>query len=423
MLFRSGRSSRKRANAEGKHRPWTVTSVCLSDKNCSKVPTADVKETLLKAGLGCKKIQFNSDDNLMEKICSNEKDENNEYIGFPQLKDCGGFELLRCQANSRSLTVIDCPWTVKSLKKFLGTQAKIYIRPIQRNLCTEPLTVETVDAEVTEACINCGQMIPVKNLRSHCQESCQGTQLQIDNTVETTITGAEMTVTTVTVDTAPAANLVYETDSIVYVTSDVTNREVVTQAGENNLQPQLDLQSANADMAVNHLDDNNDSALDLQSANVETVVQHAIEHLISHNIDNPVEMLRYLQSVLVTGRKLDIDTTDDIITGETNFINIDRHNILETAFDEIKVITNPRLTLEVQFYDEVSSGGLFYKLERSDTLKYRLTDRRYIAYTVLKTGVKPNENKQIKVLNNSNLTYQLNFNTNVCNIYVNEFIP
>ncbi|XP_052237909.1 uncharacterized protein LOC127849229 [Dreissena polymorpha] len=180
LLFanRTGRNSRKRVKSEGKHRPWTVTFVCLTDKNCSKVPTAEVKEMLLKAGLGFKKIQFTSEDNLMEKVCSDDKDENNECVGFPQLKHSGGFELLRCQANSRELTAIDCPWTVKGLKKFIGSQTKIYIRPIQQNLSTEPIRAETVEADIREACRNCGLMIPVQCLRSHCLEGCQDMQTQ-----------------------------------------------------------------------------------------------------------------------------------------------------------------------------------------------------------------------------------------------------
>ncbi|KAH3817794.1 hypothetical protein DPMN_119349 [Dreissena polymorpha] len=133
---------------------------------------------LLKAGLGFKKIQFTSEDNLMEKVCSDDKDENNECVGFPQLKHSGGFELLRCQANSRELTVIDCPWTVKGLKKFIGSQTKIYIRPIQQNLSTEPIRAETVEADIREACRNCGLMIPVQCLRSHCLEGCQDMQTQ-----------------------------------------------------------------------------------------------------------------------------------------------------------------------------------------------------------------------------------------------------
>lgn len=41
-----------------------------------------------------------------------------------------------------------------------------------------------------------------------------------------------------------------------------------------------------------------------------------------------------------------------MLEGETNFIVVDRNNILETTFVEINSIENLRTTLEVQFYDE-----------------------------------------------------------------------
>ena len=40
--------------------------------------------------------------------------------------------------------------------------------------------------------------------------------------------------------------------------------------------------------------------------------------------------------------------------GNTNFISVSRDNLLSTAFQEIKELKNYRLTLEVQFYAEVS---------------------------------------------------------------------
>ena len=41
-------------------------------------------------------------------------------------------------------------------------------------------------------------------------------------------------------------------------------------------------------------------------------------------------------------------------SGETNFILVNRDKLLDTAFDELKFHSNYRVTLEVQFYDEVS---------------------------------------------------------------------
>ena len=70
-------------------------------------------------------------------------------------------------------------------------------------------------------------------------------------------------------------------------------------------------------------------------------------------------MLRYLQKKIVAGRHLEVTSTSRILEGETNFITVDRHNILETTFEELKHLAEPRLTFELHFYGEraVDSGG------------------------------------------------------------------
>ena len=87
---------------------------------------------------------------------------------------------------------------------------------------------------------------------------------------------------------------------------------------------------------------------------IDEIVKEASEYCRRKGLDNnPVEILRYYQTQIVQGRRLeveDITVTDD---GETNQIFVDRNNILATGMDEIKLIANKRLTLEVQFYGEV----------------------------------------------------------------------
>jgi len=70
-------------------------------------------------------------------------------------------------------------------------------------------------------------------------------------------------------------------------------------------------------------------------------------------------MLRYLQKKIVFGRPLEVTNSSQILEGETNFITVDRHNILETTFEALKHVADPRVTFEVQFYGEqgVDSGG------------------------------------------------------------------
>ena len=77
------------------------------------------------------------------------------------------------------------------------------------------------------------------------------------------------------------------------------------------------------------------------------------------HIMEPTEMLRYLQKKIVSGRPLEVTNSSRILEGETNFITVDRHKILETTFEELKHAADPRVTFEVQFYGEqaVDSGG------------------------------------------------------------------
>ena len=61
---------------------------------------------------------------------------------FPQLKDTGGYELLRVsEDNHRTLETIPAPpcgYSAEYLKECVR-QAKIYIRPIQKNLLEDIL--------------------------------------------------------------------------------------------------------------------------------------------------------------------------------------------------------------------------------------------------------------------------------------------
>ena len=76
-----------------------------------------------------------------------------------------------------------------------------------------------------------------------------------------------------------------------------------------------------------------------------------------NSIVDPVEILRKIQQEMVTGRPLEIEDVSQCIEGDTNFVMVDRLNLLTTARDEIESLTNLRPTLEIQVYNEV--GILF----------------------------------------------------------------
>ena len=127
-----------------------------------------------KEGLGLKKIVFDLEDTEEEayaKLTSSELDGDQNTISFPQLKNCGGFELLQCVPNGRVLESIECAMAVKTLETSAG-QRKIYIRPIQRSLSVIPIRQEVLStAPLKEKCIYCGKQFLLKELRSHI-DSC-----------------------------------------------------------------------------------------------------------------------------------------------------------------------------------------------------------------------------------------------------------
>lgn len=80
------------------------------------MPSSSEKEILFKAGLGIRKIQFLTSDT--EAVTSDMSIGSGQTIGFPQLNNCGGFELLKCTQDSRELSLIDCEWSGYQLKTY-----------------------------------------------------------------------------------------------------------------------------------------------------------------------------------------------------------------------------------------------------------------------------------------------------------------
>ena len=95
----------------GANRTWTAQFFCLADRNQSKIPNASTKQVLHNAGLGFEKIKLQLN-NSEEKILSADLNEENKTLGFPQLQDGGGFELLQCLSNCRQLSLTSCQWSV-----------------------------------------------------------------------------------------------------------------------------------------------------------------------------------------------------------------------------------------------------------------------------------------------------------------------
>lgn len=140
------------------------------------------KLVLQNAGLGCKKIQFNLNFNIKKEVyaevISDEKVlDSDETVGFPKLKDCGGFEYMKCVPNCRLLQPSKEHISARTLKTVVG-QGKIYIRPIQKILSVLPLKspLSTTNFFIKERCMRCDVEFPINCLKEHvlvCKHTTQ----------------------------------------------------------------------------------------------------------------------------------------------------------------------------------------------------------------------------------------------------------
>ena len=77
-----------------------------------------------------------------------------------------------------------------------------------------------------------------------------------------------------------------------------------------------------------------------------------MQYYKEQDFNNPVEIFKYPQEKLVLNRPLEIANASQCIDGETNFIMVDRSNLLNSTTEEIQHLQNKFSTLEVQFYNK-----------------------------------------------------------------------
>ena len=89
-----------------------------------------------------------------------------------------------------------------------------------------------------------------------------------------------------------------------------------------------------------------------ENQSVDLLAKDCVNYCKSNGIENPAEILHYAQSPIVTGRPLDVQDVTVNLEGETNFILINRQDVLRSAMEEVQFLKDPRLTLAVGFYGE-----------------------------------------------------------------------
>ncbi|XP_053383435.1 uncharacterized protein LOC123541168 [Mercenaria mercenaria] len=365
----SGRTTATKQKNKGGS--WTAQFFCLSSRDQVKTPTSTEKEILNKTGLGLKKIKVSnssSEEDIIQMLQSEQ--------GFTKLKDSGGFEMLRTLQNGRTLVAVPCPWNSKSLKMNVGSQARIYLRPIQRSLSVEPVS-DYEGPSVKVACENCKVEFSVHDLRNHigfCGLN-EGPNFSTDaDKVRSQDTENHETeyyfVFQNANDTQSSndrnagelsfQNIVDNSEVLVHDThsSTDTERPIIPGISRPSLSPGISNENDTTEVQVNESEGLHDLKF-VQS--LHDTVQYCINFCQQNEISNPVEMLRKIQEEIVIGRPLEVEDTDTSIEGETTFITIDRDKILETSMEEISSIPAEELrkTLEVQFYNELAAdyGG------------------------------------------------------------------
>ncbi|XP_076730217.1 uncharacterized protein LOC143416174 [Maylandia zebra] len=146
------------------------------------VPAKAVKFDLAAAGLGEKRISFQGRDDDPEVVKAMIEDT------FPQLKDTGGFELLRISGTTRSRNLCTIPspdtgYTVRYLRSPLSGigQALIYIRPLQKSIDLEDSLTTLQQQGPPTKCLNCDINIPLNKMKNHitkCTSSLSGAEPQ-----------------------------------------------------------------------------------------------------------------------------------------------------------------------------------------------------------------------------------------------------
>ena len=366
VLFNRCQSRKRTKQKKTRGRSWTVSFMCLASRYSCKVPDSYEKVKLQKAGLGFKKIKLEIQDTeeaVFNKITSNEKlydDVDNSYVGFPQLKTCGGFELMTCLSNSKDLKVLNTKLSAKDIKASIGgSQSKIYLRPIQENLSTQSILIEN-NSSLKETCKTCSGEFLISELRTHVRK-CN----KKESNVFDEIFGMDAVLLSPEDDSSSSEDSFLNEPAFPH--NSANNNDSIPEepnkesSVEEELQPNIN-NNHQENMIINieidgkhQTDDEQENNPVLEKVHGKcTSIQEIIQEISNDELAvNPVEVLRSFQRKVMIGRPLEItDQTVEPI-GETNCIMVDRNDILRTGFSELEFLENKFVTLEVQFYAEV----------------------------------------------------------------------
>lgn len=313
---------------------WTREFCCLPYSFTVSTPTPSILAMLTSAGIGKKKIAFHQTDSHALVLSKLEK-------AYPKLKNIGGFVLMRSKdgGSQRPLSQISTNWyDVKNLRKRNITgHGTIYIKTLQKDLSLSSVTEKEIDSLCRDEnardksgppikCNLCGSVVALNKFEKHklsCRKRKLDTSSDDEDLKHSPFTAREPLPLTIKDDNLP----------------------LTTDKDESNDDAQ---ENSEAEIVV------------IEESKIGKEVRKIINYFEAHvQVQNPVEMLRYLQKQLIHGRPLGITDESDIIDGETNHIFVNRNDVLTDGLEEIRDLYDPMLTLNVQFHGEVAKdfGG------------------------------------------------------------------
>ena len=173
-----------------------------------------------------------------------------------------------------------------------------------------------------EKCVYCLKEFPLQSLRAHVLTCLSSSYLSDDDTGD-----------------------VREEDS---APSDVeSNNDNISESNRS-----LEVSNNISDSEVIDITDTletNISTDTIEDIIIDKEIVDITEHCKTKDLNNPVEILKYMQTRLVQERPLEIEDVTQCISGATNFIMVDWSDLINTGLEEIQHIFNKFVTLEVQF--------------------------------------------------------------------------
>ena len=246
--------------------------------------------------------------------------------------------MLQCLANCRDLSVIGTSWSVPNLKSALGGQAKIYLRPIQKNLSTRSEEPKRNESLLKEKCRWCKKPFLFSELRehsSHCNvhraSSLQVSQaaslqspLQSNGTrYSSNVPGFVAAQASVDLHTASSPQYSQTTQQLL-----LHQDSMVAATQPANYVTSPSIQATTQQLGGEAVDDARRSISNLEDILEQVAIKSA-------DSGNPVQMLQCLQDSVVVGRALEIVNVSERLEGDVNYILVNRYNLLELSLIHI----------------------------------------------------------------------------------------